>query len=878
MILTLNKTHSARSTIPVGRAMLPRKNLVQNLVTPWDPRLITGLRKDKYLNFDAQLVEQPCGVIAPPSWIEQQPAGNFDKSWRSCGMNADGTKFIAAVQNGRIYTYNGTTWTEQQPAGDVNKFWTSCDISADGTKFIAGENGRLWTFNGSTWAEQRPAGDFDYLWWSCGISDDGTKFIASIYGGRIYTFNGSIWTEQQPAGNFDKDWNDCDINNDGTKFIAAIQNGRLYTYNGSIWTEQQPAGDFDKGWTSCSINEDGTKFIVGSNEMGGRLYTFNGSTWVEQQPLGDANKVWYSCDINNDGTKFIAAIGDNGYIYTFDGLTWSEQRPAGDIVKSWRECVINANGTKFMAGVHLGRLYTYIDQIGKLTFSDLTGVTIVSSDGTSTPTKNGNDIEFSAGTVWNLKLSDGTWIPNPYNGYDVSGNDNRGTPTDITAEEQDEFAYYQKYGFDRYIEKANPDNINDVPKTITGGTIDVSATYPSGTYDHISYPADGILPMGAIDYNPDNSADVLLDIYNRDNIIGQAKEFWRPEIKDLASYDVSETYQHDADELCPDYLMAYGVKALIDRLFLRQHKTESNLISIFDILNYKTGLSNYTIRRTLHAMGVLRDLEILKYYGVYSPNTFRLGLKSSHTIMGFDFNNRFAIWKDDTTLAKLDDTVKKVLDVSNGNPINTYHNAVQATPANQGVRIDGALKLDGVDNFYYLGSSFGGQTAFTYIVEMVTRGDGALIYKGDNTDPNNAFYLLFENTRKIKVRVYDSSSYIEAALDYSLTHGGEYTIVVTYDSGYLKIYVDGVEKASEPHSLGAVKSNALEMALGRAGEYNGLYIDCDIKRQLFINEALSPEEIAGDLGALYETFMVDDGLGGHEAFKTSDGKIFQVKT
>lgn len=71
-----------------------------------------------------------------------------------------------------------------------------------------------------------------------------------------------------------------------------------------------------------------------------------------------------------------------------------------------------------------------------LNFTDLTGVTIVSSEGTSTPSINGNNIEFTAGTIWNLILSDGTHLTfNEGNGltvYDISGNDNHGTWQNVT--------------------------------------------------------------------------------------------------------------------------------------------------------------------------------------------------------------------------------------------------------------------------------------------------------------------------------------------------------------------------------------------------------------------------------------------------------------
>lgn len=50
-----------------------------------------------------------------------------------------------------------------------------------------------------------------------------------------------------------------------------------------------------------------------------------------------------------------------------------------------------------------------VDQL--IRFNDLSGVSIISSEGTATPSVNGNDIEVTAGTLSNLVLSDGTVCP-----------------------------------------------------------------------------------------------------------------------------------------------------------------------------------------------------------------------------------------------------------------------------------------------------------------------------------------------------------------------------------------------------------------------------------------------------------------------------------
>lgn len=109
---------------------------------------------------------------------------------------------------------------------------------------------------------------------------------------------------------------------------------------------------------------------------------------------------------------------------------------------------------------------------GKLTFSDLTGVTISSYLGTATPTKSGNDIDIPAGTLYDLKLSDGTYIPNPYTGYDVSASGNHASVSGLTQTDIKYYAYCQKYGFNQYL------------KNITAGVASIASDMAYGVWEH----------------------------------------------------------------------------------------------------------------------------------------------------------------------------------------------------------------------------------------------------------------------------------------------------------------------------------------------------------------------------------------------------------
>lgn len=81
----------------------------------------------------------------------------------------------------------------------------------------------------------------------------------------------------------------------------------------------------------------------------------------------------------------------------------------------------------------IGQSYAKFDGTAHVAFTDLTGITITSSLGTSTPSKNGNNIEFTSGTCYNLTLSNGTIILFCVGGgvtvYDITVNAMHGTVT-----------------------------------------------------------------------------------------------------------------------------------------------------------------------------------------------------------------------------------------------------------------------------------------------------------------------------------------------------------------------------------------------------------------------------------------------------------------
>jgi hypothetical protein len=78
------------------------------------------------------------------TWTQQTSSGT--RSWYSTASNNDGTKLVACVIGGYIYTSSnsGVNWTQQTSIGSQQ--WWSVSSNSDGTKLVAGvNNGYIYT-------------------------------------------------------------------------------------------------------------------------------------------------------------------------------------------------------------------------------------------------------------------------------------------------------------------------------------------------------------------------------------------------------------------------------------------------------------------------------------------------------------------------------------------------------------------------------------------------------------------------------------------------------------------------------------------------------------------------------------------------------------
>src|SRR5208283_2364388 len=197
--------------------------------------------------------------------LTSAPANN----WSSVASSADGSKLVATVNGGGIYTStdSGTTWT---PTSADNANWAGVASSADGAILAAvigrPQGGSVYVSrdSGATWNNRSilpplPANTFGFA--AC-LSADGTKlavvenFLNTLVHeytyGLIFTSadTGTTWNSGylSPAGANKSFWSAVACSADGNKLVATACVWTLTTNNCWIYTST----DAGATWTSPS--------------------------------------------------------------------------------------------------------------------------------------------------------------------------------------------------------------------------------------------------------------------------------------------------------------------------------------------------------------------------------------------------------------------------------------------------------------------------------------------------------------------------------------------------------------------------------------------------------------------------------------------------
>jgi len=290
------------------------------------------------------------------SWTAHESA----RAWSAVASSADGSKLVAVVSSGLIYTSSdtGLSWTPRSGAGVRN--WSGVASSADGDKLVAvvgipnGHGGQIYTSTdaGLTWTPRAT----NRSWASVASSSDGSKLVAVVSSGLIYTStdSGVSWTPRESS----RDWTSVASSSDGVKLVATVSGnsgGQIYTStdSGVTWT---PHGD-NNSWRAVASSADGTKLVAVAVQKlkhstpGIYTSTDGGVSWTQRESA----RNWIAVASSGDGNKLIAA-DNGGQIYLSDdsGVTWAVYESN----RGWAAVASSTDGTRLVAVVNSGQIYT----------------------------------------------------------------------------------------------------------------------------------------------------------------------------------------------------------------------------------------------------------------------------------------------------------------------------------------------------------------------------------------------------------------------------------------------------------------------------------------------------------------------------------------
>jgi len=308
-------------------------------------------------------------------------------AWSSVASSADGSKLVAAVNGGGIYTStnSGATWTLTS-AGNAG--WTGVASSADGTELAAvswGDDPKIHisTNSGAAWNTHTVLWSPGVLvcnWSAVCLSADGTKLVAAAYSfvnplvipplvskGSILTStnSGATW-----KGGTSEYWSSVASSADGNKLVAAVKGGGIYTStnSGATWTLTSAA---NASWTCVASSADGTKLAAVSETnypVDVHISTNSGATWYTcslglSLPVGFSFCNWSAICLSADGTRLTVAANSvvtfgytfSGWIYTStnSGATWK-----GGTSEYWSSVASSADGSKLVAATVDDGIYT----------------------------------------------------------------------------------------------------------------------------------------------------------------------------------------------------------------------------------------------------------------------------------------------------------------------------------------------------------------------------------------------------------------------------------------------------------------------------------------------------------------------------------------
>ncbi len=290
------------------------------------------------------------------SWTERNGAGS--RAWADIANSSDGSKAVAVVNSGYIYTSTdyGANWTERTGSG--SRIWTAVASSSDGSKLLASAfNGYLYssTDSGANWTQLTSAGQRN--WVDVTSSSDGVNLFAITSTGVAYysTNSGSNWTV---SSIYSKTWSAVTSSSDGSLVYAVDEDGSssYVTYSndyGAVFEYDVDSGS--RVWNSITTSDNGNIIYAGANN--GYIYkTSNGGiSWSALTSAG--SRFWNSLATSSDGTVIIGTTSNSAIYLSIDGgTTWYTETSS----TTWNGVSISDDGSRIYAVRENGYIYTAI--------------------------------------------------------------------------------------------------------------------------------------------------------------------------------------------------------------------------------------------------------------------------------------------------------------------------------------------------------------------------------------------------------------------------------------------------------------------------------------------------------------------------------------
>ncbi len=278
-------------------------------------------------------------------WVARES----NRNWSAVASSADGSKLVATVYDGEIYTSTnaGVTWT----ARGITRSWTSVASSQNGAKLAAVVMGGaiyVSANSGVSWTER----GFPAQWTSIASSADGTKLVATGWNTRLYTStdSGVFWY----GYGFTNRWNTVVSSADGTCLFAAAETSGIPGYALGVFASTSSGHSWelrssDNSTLTVATGADGQTAAYAAADLFTSMN--NGLTWHAHPTLGRFRHLASSAD----GRVLLAANANSQLSVSTDyGATWVRR----ESVRNWSGVACSADGTKFVAVASGGQIHT----------------------------------------------------------------------------------------------------------------------------------------------------------------------------------------------------------------------------------------------------------------------------------------------------------------------------------------------------------------------------------------------------------------------------------------------------------------------------------------------------------------------------------------